>query len=165
MDTGRKLPDVTLCFLLRGNEVLLAMKKRGFGKGLWNGFGGKRRGGSETVECAAVRELKEESGLTVAEEALQRVADIDFYFPANPVWDQHVHVFLVREWSGEPQETEEMRPQFFPLDAVPYGPETWPEDVKWWPRIFAGEVLDGYVRFKDAEGNAERIELVPVRRT
>ena len=164
MDTERKLRDVTLCFLLRGNEVLLAMKKRDFGVGRWNGFGGKRQHEDETVERIAIRELEEESGIVVVEAALERVADIDFYFAVKPEWNQHVHVFFVREWSGEPRETDEMRPQFFPIDAVPYGPEMWPEDVKWMPRIFAGEVLRGSILFKDTEGNAERIELVPVER-
>jgi hypothetical protein len=36
---GAKL--FTLVFVLDGTRVLLGMKKRGFGVGLWNGFGGK----------------------------------------------------------------------------------------------------------------------------
>ncbi|RLF04257.1 MAG: NUDIX hydrolase, partial [Thermoprotei archaeon] len=31
----------TLCFLLRGDEVLLIRKKRGFGAGKYNGVGGR----------------------------------------------------------------------------------------------------------------------------
>lgn len=31
----------TLCYLLKDDQVLLAMKKRGFGEGKWNGPGGK----------------------------------------------------------------------------------------------------------------------------
>lgn len=46
-------------------RVLLGMKKRGFGEGKWNGFGGKREGEETMVECAQ-RELQEESGLQVA---------------------------------------------------------------------------------------------------
>ncbi|CAN0403706.1 unnamed protein product, partial [Ectocarpus sp. 8 AP-2014] len=45
------------------NEILLGMKKRGFGEGKWNGFGGKVESG-ESVEEAAKRELMEEAGLT-----------------------------------------------------------------------------------------------------
>lgn len=37
--------QATLCFLIREvngeNELLLAMKKKGFGQGKWNGVGGK----------------------------------------------------------------------------------------------------------------------------
>jgi 8-oxo-dGTP diphosphatase/2-hydroxy-dATP diphosphatase len=38
------------------------MKKRGFGKGKWNGFGGKVEEG-ECIEDSAIRELEEECGL------------------------------------------------------------------------------------------------------
>lgn len=31
----------TLCFIIKNGKVLLARKKRGFGKGKWNGTGGK----------------------------------------------------------------------------------------------------------------------------
>ena len=43
------------------------MKKRGFGEGKWNGFGGKVEEG-ETILQAALRELKEECGASVASE-------------------------------------------------------------------------------------------------
>lgn len=45
------------------NEILLGMKKRGFGVGKWNGFGGKISS-QETILEAAQRELKEEAGIT-----------------------------------------------------------------------------------------------------
>ncbi len=62
---------LTLLFVRRANpetgakEVLLGMKKRGFGQGKWNGFGGKVEPG-ETVEAAALRELEEESCVRAA---------------------------------------------------------------------------------------------------
>lgn len=31
----------TLCLIRKGDHILLGMKKRGFGEGRWNGFGGK----------------------------------------------------------------------------------------------------------------------------
>jgi 8-oxo-dGTP pyrophosphatase MutT (NUDIX family) len=47
--------QMTLGYLVRGDEVLMAMKKRGFGVGKWNGTGGKLQPG-ETVEEAMIRE-------------------------------------------------------------------------------------------------------------
>ena len=42
----------TLMFLRRGaDEVLLGLKKRGFGKGKWGGFGGKIEKGETPTEC------------------------------------------------------------------------------------------------------------------
>ena len=55
---------LSLVFVLNktGRCVLLGLKKRGFGEGRWNGFGGKLEAG-ETMEQCAARELCEESGL------------------------------------------------------------------------------------------------------
>jgi len=49
---GNKI--LTLAFVRRPGEILLGYKKRGFGAGKWNGFGGKVEIG-ETVEDAAKR--------------------------------------------------------------------------------------------------------------
>ena len=46
----------------KNSLILLGMKKRGFGTGKWNGFGGKVEAG-ESNEQAALRELKEESSI------------------------------------------------------------------------------------------------------
>ncbi len=53
---------LTLCVIHKGSQMLLGLKKRGFGKGLWNGFGGRIKKG-EDIEVAALRELKEEVGI------------------------------------------------------------------------------------------------------
>ena len=45
---------LTLAFLRRSGEILLGFKKRGFGAGRWNGFGGKVEPG-ETIEQGARR--------------------------------------------------------------------------------------------------------------
>ena len=55
----------TLVVVHQGNKILLGMKKRGFGAGRWNGFGGKLHDG-ETVEQAAKREIFEEASITVS---------------------------------------------------------------------------------------------------
>lgn len=45
---------LTLVMVVQPGRVLLGMKKRGFGAGRWNGFGGKVHAG-ETIEDAARR--------------------------------------------------------------------------------------------------------------
>ena len=64
-------------FTSPGKRVLLGLKKRGFGEGNWNGFGGKKEDGETLRKCAA-RELEEESGLTVKEENLKRKGILHF---------------------------------------------------------------------------------------
>lgn len=44
----------SLVFLRSETEILLGLKKRGFGKGKWNGFGGKIEPG-ETIMQGAIR--------------------------------------------------------------------------------------------------------------
>lgn len=43
---------LTLVMVTRPNQVLLGMKKRGFGEGKWNGFGGKVEKGETIFEAA-----------------------------------------------------------------------------------------------------------------
>ncbi len=58
------MKNTTLLFLVKKDadtitEICLAMKKRGFGTGRFNGTGGKLQEG-ETIEDACMRETKEE---------------------------------------------------------------------------------------------------------
>jgi 8-oxo-dGTP diphosphatase len=97
------MTNATLCYIVRDEpdrRVLLGRKKRGFGAGKLNGFGGKIRP-NETVCAAAVREVWEETGLAVSPEALQPAGTVTFFFPGQPSFDLHVHVFLVTVWAGE----------------------------------------------------------------
>ena len=55
---------LTLVVIHQNGKVLLGMKKRGFGMGKWNGFGGKVDQG-ESIEGAAKREVFEEAGISV----------------------------------------------------------------------------------------------------
>ena len=43
------MKQTNLCFLLKDGKVLLGMKKRGFGAGKWNGFGGKLKEGKGLI--------------------------------------------------------------------------------------------------------------------
>lgn len=57
-----KLLTLMLVFKNESKQVLLGMKKRGFGANKYNGFGGKVEKG-ETILEGANRELKEEAGI------------------------------------------------------------------------------------------------------
>ena len=127
---------LTLLFLRKDDQVLLAMKKRGFGAGRWNGVGGKVEG-DESIEQALVRETQEEIGVTPL--SFHKVADIRFdeYFKGVPTI-MHVHAYVADTWEGEPTESEEMRPEWFSTATIPYG-DMWPDDEYWLPAVLDGK--------------------------
>ena len=138
---------LTLCLAIRNEEVLLGMKKRGFGAGRWNGFGGKLEAG-ETIEAGACREMLEECGVAI--EQMEEVGIHEFEFAANPGEILEVHVFRVDDFSGEPIETEEMRPQWFAFADIPYD-DMWPDDRFWIPIFLAGKRFE--TKFLFGEGD------------
>ena len=138
---------VTLAMFVKDGRILLAMKKRGFGAGNWNGYGGKLLEG-ESVEDAAVREIHEESGARVEKEDLKHLGTLDFYFSDKPEWDQRCVIYRVQKWRGDPVETEEMRPEWFFFEDVPYE-HMWKGDDQWFPYFLRGENFSGEIHFSD----------------
>ena len=131
------LRRATLCFLVRDDEVLLALKKRGFGKGRWNGVGGKSNP-NENIEETAIRETQEEIG--VIPKDIEKRAILSFYFPYNPEWNQQVIVYFSTNWNGIPKETDEMKPKWYKKDELPFD-SMWPDDKYWLPQVLAGSRL------------------------
>ena len=148
------MTNATLVYLFRENEILLAMKKRGFGVGKWNGVGGKVHEGETFVE-AAERETQEE--IEVAVELSEPLGQIHFHDATN---EWMVHVFRTDIFSGEPTETEEMRPQWFSIDTIPY-PDCWEDDQYWLPLLIAGKKFTAEV-WLDAENHVTECKVAPV---
>ena len=132
--------ETTIVFLRKEDELLLAMKKRGFGEGRFNGTGGKIEPGESAAECAR-RETLEEIGVTAL--TLTKVAELTFHeeHDGSP-HHVHSHVFVCTDWTGEPAETEEMSPHWFKLSAIPYD-TMWPDDIHWLPNVLLGEKIVG----------------------
>lgn len=136
---SKPIKRYTVSLPIRKHQVLLGMKLRGFGEGKWNGFGGKVEPG-ETIEAAAQREIKEETGGMTAK-TIEKRGMITFDIEGK---DQllEVHFFQVLDWEGEPQASEEMRPQWFSINAIPFD-QMWNEDKLWLPLLLAGKKFQG----------------------
>lgn len=143
----------TLVFIQKDNRLLLGLKKKGFGEGRYNGFGGKVEEG-ETIEAAAKRELKEEINIEVDE--LTPVGDLVFY-PVKYPEGIHVHFFKVPTFSGAPKESDEMKPEWFETDKLPYE-KMWHDDSYWMPLFLQNKKFTGTFWF-DANDRVIKHEL------
>lgn len=142
----------TLVYLIKGGHVLLAMKKRGHGANFWNGPGGKIEFG-ETAKIAAIRETTEEIGVTP--ELTEPVGEILYHDKIHGNWK--VTVFRSEIWTGEPIETEEMKPAWFSVEAIPYK-TMWPGDDRWLPYVVENKKFSAEMWF-DGKGKLEKKDV------
>jgi len=136
---------VTLCFLIRdrpggGTEVLLGLKKTGFGRGKIVGLGGHVEPGESHAE-AACREVGEEAGVTVLERDLRPAGVVEFVFPARPEWNMCTTLFTTRRWQGEPVESREIAPEWFDALSLPVD-RMWQDADHWLPVVLEGRTVD-----------------------
>ena len=127
---------LTLCMVCKEDQILLGMKKRGFGAGRWNGFGGKVEEG-ESIEEAATREMKEE--VSIVPITMFKTGILEFSFQKESL-ELEVHIFKVTSYEGEPCESEEMRPQWFAWSEVPFL-QMWVDDQYWFPFLQTNELF------------------------
>jgi len=138
---------LTIGIIQQDSKVLLGMKQRGFGVGLWNGPGGKfNEEKDKNPEESFRREALEEAGLIIGQ--IEKVGLIEFEFADEPGKILETHVFRVMAYAGQPQDSEEMCWQWFGNDEVPFD-KMWPADKYWLPTILAGKKVSGYVLYSD----------------
>lgn len=151
------MKQVTLLFLLKDDQILLAMKKRGFGEGMWNGVGGKVEADESILE-AIIRESQEEICITPHNASL--AGRIRFTVKGgDEIVEHECCVFIATVWEGEPCETEEMKPKWFNVTDIPYD-EMWPDDKLWIPHLIAGELFEATVTTTTKEVLAHDVRIV-----
>ncbi|CAH8492665.1 unnamed protein product [Heterobilharzia americana] len=162
-NSGSEIYTDEMCTDDTKSWLLLGLKQRGFGKGRWNGFGGKVQSDDTNPKTAALRELEEESGLVIKESAVDEVGRLWFTF-TETLECMEVYVFVCRMWTptlcGDtakwPCYTEEMHPAWFPLVknkdnvlSISYLPlkHMWPDDSLWLPHILQENLVLGWFHF------------------
>jgi 8-oxo-dGTP diphosphatase / 2-hydroxy-dATP diphosphatase len=143
----------TLCLVYKHPKILLGMKKRGFGEGRWNGYGGKVTA-DETIEENVIREMQEECGLTPTKFEKRGVLYFEFKGGSDII---EVNLFAIDEYDGEIKETEEMKPRWFDINDLPWN-EMWSDDPIWYPLFLAGKKFRGNFLF-DGQEKVIRHEL------
>jgi 8-oxo-dGTP diphosphatase len=145
-------------FVVKNSSVLLIRKKRGLGAGKINAPGGRIEPGETPLE-AAVRETQEELCITPLQ---LRFSGLNL-FQFTDGYSIHVHVFKALDFQGEPTETEEASPLWFPVDELPYE-EMWEDDRLWIPLLledvgFTGRYVFEGEKMLDHELDIERGSL------
>ena len=98
----------TLCYVKKDGKTLMlhrVKKAEDLHEGKWNGLGGKLEAGETPEECV-IREVREESGLSVRKPKLKGILT----FPGfDGERDWYVYVFEARDFSGRLTECDEGR--------------------------------------------------------
>ena len=149
------MKNTTLWFIVKGNKILLAMKKRWFWAGLYNGIGWKQEKW-EDIKQAMIREAKEEIGIDIND--LQQVWILNFYFEENPDWNQKVYVFKILNYAGEPVESEEMKPYWFDIHNLPFD-KMWEDDRIWFEDFINGKDFE-YTFYFNKKGKLWKREKI-----
>ncbi|KAF7348438.1 7,8-dihydro-8-oxoguanine triphosphatase [Mycena venus] len=131
----------TNVFVVQDDKILLGYKKRGLGIHKYNGFGGKVEPNESTLD-AALRELKEEAGITAP---LTHAGTLLFVVPGEK-W-AHIDIFRAEEYTGVVTESDEMRPKWFDTTDIPFD-QMWDEDRYWLPLLLSKQSFSGRADFE-----------------
>ena len=136
----------TLCLLKKDNMVLLALKKRGFGEGKYNGVGGKIENG-ETAEEAMIRETKEEICVTPIEYEQVGIVEFDEFIKGEKK-NLVFYLYIATKWLGSPKESDEMKPFWFDINNIPYD-KMFTDDKYWLPLVLSGRKIKAHFSFDE----------------
>jgi len=132
-----------IVYVCHNDRVLLINKKRGLGAGKVNAPGGHIEEG-ETPEQAAVRECREEVGLTP--KGLELKGKLYFQFLDGLTMEGFV--FTANSFTGTMVETDEADPFWCAIDKIPLD-RMWEDDFYWLPQVLKGKTMDGRFIFDE----------------
>lgn len=165
-------------YAIDGNKVLLGFRKKvslGLGLNLISGIGGKVGDEeifkNETPEEALIREFREEVHITPLE--YEKVGRVRFVWTHKPQRNQDVNIYIIRSWKEIPEETEVVKPLWFPvdglfaksdiensekihrlrsiiLDSLPKD-QMWEDNLDWVPLVLLGLKVDAVFVFGEEE--------------
>lgn len=112
--------QTTLCYLEQDGAYLMlhrVKKKNDVNHDKWLGVGGKFEPGEDPLTCA-MREVKEETGLTMRAPLYRGI--VDFYCAPYPA--ERMHLFTCTDFTGTLTDCDEGTLEWVPKDAVPQLP-------------------------------------------
>jgi 8-oxo-dGTP diphosphatase len=125
--------DYTLCFLTRGDEVLMLHRLRPPNRGLWNGVGGHIEPG-ESPRAACLREVREETGYRLR---AARFAGL-LTWTGFETSDGRVFLFTANAPQGEPGDCAEGTLRWQPREWLFSCPEVVSNVRHYGPEVLGG---------------------------
>ena len=148
----RKLIPAVLIYLRVGREYLLIHRDQStadFHHGFWNGLGGKLEAGESSVE-AAIREVREESGLNLTESDLSPLGILHFpNFKPHRQEDWHCTIFMVELLQKPAVRNSSEGTLHWQKESDILNLPLWPGDHLFLPKVFAREPFVGTIWYHD----------------
>lgn len=121
-------------YLIRENngkmEICLKKKKSGNEKEIWDGVAGKFDPDNDrTLDEVLLREAYDKLGVELSE--YEEIGKIRFR-DQNKIDDRHI--FIIRDWSGEPTDSSDTSSNWFDADSLPLDEMT-EDDELWVPEL------------------------------
>jgi 8-oxo-dGTP diphosphatase len=138
----------TLCYVKRDGYTLMVYRNKkasDIHEGKWNGLGGKFEAGETPEECV-VREILEESGLSIQNPKLCGL----LMFPNFKGNDWYVFVFTATEFSGELIDSPEGKLEWIPDEKI-LDLELWESDHIFMPWIREGKFFSAKFEYDGDE--------------
>lgn len=108
--------NTTLCYILRGDECLMlhrVKKENDLNKDKWIGIGGKFED-KESPEDCLLREVREETGLTLTDYAYRGI--VTFVSDRWPT--EYMHLFTAHGFTGDVKACDEGELEWLPWDKL-----------------------------------------------
>jgi 8-oxo-dGTP diphosphatase len=135
----------TLCYVKRDGCTLMVYRNKkpnDIHEGKWNGLGGKFEGGETPEECV-IREILEESGLSIQDPKLCGL----LMFPKFKGNDWYVFVFTANNFSGELIDSPEGRLEWIPDEKI-LSLNLWESDQIFMPWIREGKFFSAKFNYE-----------------
>ncbi len=144
----------TLCYIKHDGCTLMVhrnKKANDIHEGKWNGLGGKFEPGETPEECV-IREVYEESGLSIRDPKLCGL----LLFPGFKGNDWYVFVFTAIDFSGELIDSPEGKLEWIPDENV-LGLNLWESDHIFMPWIRRGKFFSAKFIYEEDKLNGHQV--------
>lgn len=139
----------TLLYVMRDNQTLMIYrnkKENDYHEGKWNGLGGKFEIGESPEECA-IRELKEESGLTAENLIMKGFITFPMFDGKN---DWYVFVFVIDKFSGNLIDSKEGSLEWIPNEKLTEL-NLWDGDKVFLPWLFQEKFFSAKFKYENGK--------------